>query len=223
MIDAALQRKNMVESQVRPSDVVDRRVIRAMLDVPREEFVPLGQRPVAYMDRDVPLTVGRAGTPQRALIAPRTFAKLAEMAELEPTDSVLIVGAAGGYSAAVIAKIVRSVVALEDDLELADLAVARLAPLADKGVKVVRGALVAGAADHAPFDAIIIEGAVSDVPEGLLDQLKDRGRLVAILEQDAGPKATLWRRLGGGFDRSSGFDAPSPRLPGFEKKRGFVF
>lgn len=223
MIDAALQRKNMVESQVRPSDVVDRRVIRAMLEVPREEYVPLAQRPIAYMDRDVPLTVGRSGTPARALIAPRTFAKLAEMAELEPADAVLIVGAAGGYSTAVIAKIARSVVALEDDSELADLATARLAPLADKNISVVRGALAAGAADKAPFDAIIIEGAVSEVPENLLDQLKDRGRLVAILDSDTGAKATVWRRIGAGFDRTSRFDALAPCLPGFEKKRGFVF
>ncbi len=157
------------------------------------------------------------------LLAPRTFAKLAEMAELEPTDSVLIVGAAGGYSAAVIAKIVRSVVALEQDAELADLAAARLAPLTASGVSVVRGPLAAGAADKGPFDAIIVEGAVSDVPEALLDQLKAGGRLVAILATNANVKATLWRRIATGFDRSSGFDATAPLLPGFEVPRGFVF
>jgi protein-L-isoaspartate(D-aspartate) O-methyltransferase len=223
MIDAALQRKNMVESQVRPSDVVDRRVIRAMLEVPREEYVPTAQRAIAYMDRDVPLGHGRQGTPQRMLLAPRTFAKLAELAELEPTDSVLVVGAAGGYSAAVVARIARSVIALEQDGELADLASARLAPLAASGVSVVRGPLAAGAPDKGPFDAIIVEGAVSDVPEALLDQLKDGGRLVAILATSANVKASLWRRLGTGFDRSSGFDATAPLLPGFEPPRGFVF
>lgn len=221
MIDTGLQRKNMVESQVRPSDVVDRRVIRAMLDVPREEFVPAAQRAIAYIDRDVPLSVGKAGDPPRALMAPRTFAKLAELAELEPSDAVLIVGAAGGYSAAVIARIVRSVVALEQDAELADIAAARLAPVSN--VTLVRGPLASGAVDKAPYDAILVEGAVAAIPSGLLDQLKDRGRLVAVLDGDAGTRAAVWRRIGAGFDRSNGFDATAPRLPGFSAPHTFVF
>lgn len=223
MIDAVLQRKNMVESQVRPSDVVDRRIIRAMLEVAREDFVPAAQRAVAYIDRDVPLTAGDHGAAPRSLMAARTFAKLVELAEIEPSNAVLVVGTAGGYSAAVLSQMARSVVALEEDAGLAELAAPRLAKLAAAGVTFVRGKLAAGAVDKGPYDAIIIEGLIDEVPEALLDQLKDGGRLVAILADTDGVRACLWRRAGAGFDRSSAFDASAGRLPGFSVPRGFVF
>lgn len=218
MADAAVQRKNMVESQVRPSDVTDRRVLRAMLDLPREAFVPPALREIAYMDEEVRLP----GPGARALLAPRTFAKLVQGAELAASDSVLDVGAATGYSAAVIAKIAAKVTALEVDAGLAQEAAKALVTCGAANVSVVTGTLPEGHAAGAPYDAIILEGAVSQVPPGLLDQLKDGGRLVAILSEGRLGRVTVWRRIGTAYDSRPLFDAGGPRLPGFERQAAFV-
>ena len=170
MVDTALQRTNMVESQVRPSDVSDRRVVRAMLAVKRETFLPPDLQPVAYMDGELRLKGSNGGA--RSLLEPRTLARLLQLAAIGDNAAVLDVGAASGYTAAVLARIAGRVVALEEDAGLAEAATRNLAAAGVGNVKVVTGSLAAGAADQGPFDAIIIEGAVDDVPAALLDQLK---------------------------------------------------
>ena len=220
MIDAALQRKNMVESQVRPSDVTDRRIPRAMLSVPREQFVPPQLRSLAYIDNDVVLTSGREAS--RALMAPRVFAKLLQLAELADTDLVLDVGCATGYSAAVIANIAQTVVALECDGGLAAVAARTLALLHCDNVAVVTGELAQGYPKEGPYDAIIVEGAVASMSPALLEQLKEGGRLVTILSEGGASQAVRWRRNGKGFDHVAAFDAAAPLLPGFERETGFV-
>jgi protein-L-isoaspartate(D-aspartate) O-methyltransferase len=217
MIDAALQRKNMVESQVRPSDVTDRRITRAMLAIPREQFVPPHMRSLAYIDNEVSLTSGRA------LMAPRTFAKLVQLAELAETDLVLDVGCATGYSAAVLASLAQTVVALECNPELAAAATRTLTSLQCDNVAVVIGDLADGYAKEGPYDAIVVEGAVSSIPAALLQQLKDGGRLVAILADGGVSQAARWRRLGQACDRVAAFDAAAPLLPGFKRADGFAF
>ena len=219
MVDAAVQRKNMVESQVRPSDVTDRRILRAMLDIPREAFVPEALRSLAYMDTDVRLLAAVPGKAARAMLAPRVFARLLNLTALEAGDVVLDVGTGSGYSAAVLARIVRTVVALECDPGLADTARNLLATA--QNVSVVTGGLAAGWPGSGPYDVIILEGGVSDVPEVLRDQLKDGGRLVAVVGENGQHKATLWRRLGANFDQRAAFDAGAPRLPGFGRKPAF--
>lgn len=223
MADAALQRKNMVESQVRPSDVTDRRIIRAMSDVPRHLFVPEAIRSLAYMDEPLRLT------PSRSLMAPRTFARLVQLAELNESDVVLDVGAATGYSAAVLGRIVRAaVVALEEDAGLADAATRTIEQQGIENVAVVKGPLAAGYPSEGPYDAILLEGTVEVVPPALLDQLKDRGRLVAVMAasvQAGHPvsKAVVWRRSGKTFDSAAVLDADAPTLPGFARAREFSF
>lgn len=221
MVDAAMQRKNMVESQVRPSDVTDRRIPRAMLSVPREQFVPPHLKSLAYIDNELVLTSGRE--PTRALMAPRTFAKLLQLADLAETDLVLDVGCATGYSAAVIASIAQTVVALECDAGLAAAAARTLASLHCDNVVVVTGDLPQGYPKEGPYDAIIIEGAVASMPQALLEQLKDGGRLVAVLTEGGVSQAAHWRRIGQAFDHIAAFDAAAPLLPGFERATGFVF
>jgi protein-L-isoaspartate(D-aspartate) O-methyltransferase len=226
MSDFLLQRKNMVESQVRPSDVTDRRIIRAMLDIPREMFVGPAQRDIAYMDEALTLTRGGHGHPRRQMPSPRVLAKLIQMLDLGEREIVLEIGAATGYGAAVLARIAQTVVALEADGELAAEAQRVLPALSIDNVAVVSGPLEAGYVGEGPFDAILINGSVADVPIAVLDQLKDGGRLVAVVNQ--GPagrtgKATQWRRIGGNFDRRAVFDATAPLLPGFEAKPQFVF
>jgi protein-L-isoaspartate(D-aspartate) O-methyltransferase len=222
MTDSIEQRLNMVESQVRPSDVTDRRIIRAMLEVPREAFVPEGLRALAYMDEGVPVEQRPAGMPPRTLLAPRTFAKLVQLAEIDADAVVLDVGCATGYSTAVLARLARAVVALEADAALAGLARATLRRLEVDNALLIEGPLAAGVPSHAPFDAILLEGAVPRVPHELLEQLKDGGRLVGVRAQGAFGRAEVWRRSGKAFDARPAFDAGAGPLPGFSVEAGFV-
>jgi protein-L-isoaspartate(D-aspartate) O-methyltransferase len=221
-VDYVVQRKNMVESQVRPSDVTDRRIIRAMLDVPREVFLPADRRSVAYMDENVPLaSSGQKAT--RWLMAPRTLAKLVQLLEIGDRDVVLDVGGGSGYSAAVLSKIAQTVVAVESDAAVVTRAGESLAEAAIDNVVVVNGDLTGGYPSEGPYDAILIAGAVNDVPATLLDQLKDGGRLATVVTADGVGRATVWRRIGGHFDRRAAFEAGLPVLPGFEKAPAFIF
>jgi protein-L-isoaspartate(D-aspartate) O-methyltransferase len=221
-VDYVLQRKNMVESQVRPSDVTDRRIIRAMLDVPREVFLPADRRSVAYMDENVSLgSVGQKAT--RWLMAPRTLAKLVQLLEIGDRDVVLDVGGGSGYSAAILSKIAQTVVAVESEAAVVTRAGEALAESGIDNVAVITGDLTRGYPSEGPYDAILIAGAVSDVPASLLDQLKDGGRLATVVTEDGVGRATLWRRIGGHFDRRTAFEAGLPVLPGFEEAPTFVF
>jgi protein-L-isoaspartate(D-aspartate) O-methyltransferase len=220
MIDAARQRWNMVESQVLTSDVTDRRILRAMGGVPRERFVPPALAALAYMDEAVPLSAPAGG--RRWLMAPRVFAKLLQLAEIGEGNRVLDVGSGTGYSAAVLAKIAKSVVALECDATLAEEARRNLAALKLDNVSVAQGALAEGWADGAPYDAIVLEGSVCEPPAFLLDELKDGGRLVAVVRKDGLGRGTIWRRLGRSLDQWTAFDAAAPVLPGFEAAPAFV-
>ena len=220
MVDAATQRLNMVESQVLTSDVTDRRILRAMRELPRERFVPAPMTALAYMDEAVPVTP--AGAERRWLLAPRVLAKLLQLADIGDDNHVLDVGGATGYSAAVLAGMGKSVVALESGIKLAELARANLAALALGNASVAVGELTAGWVDSAPYDAIILQGAVANAPEVLFDQLKDGGRLVAILLDEGLGKATIWRRLGRSVDAWGAFDAAAPVLPGFGRAPVFV-
>ncbi|MCC7251078.1 MAG: protein-L-isoaspartate O-methyltransferase [Hyphomicrobium sp.] len=212
----------MVESQVRPSDVTDRRIIRAMLELPREAFVPERFRALAYMDGPVPLTSAGSG-PRRALLPARTLAKIVQAAEIDPTAIVLDIGAGAGYGAALLARLAESVVALEADAGLLNAARTTLAREGVDKVTLVEGELAQGWPNEGPYDAIVIEGAVEAVTPELLDQLKDGGRLVAIVGDRPAGRATVWRRDGSTFAAAAVFDASAEILPGFEKARAFAF
>ena len=220
MVDAATQRTNMVESQVLTSDVTDRRILRAMRELPRERFVPAPMTALAYMDEAVPVTP--AGAERRWLLAPRVLAKLLQLADIGDDNHVLDVGGATGYSAAVLAGMGKSVIALECNIKLTEQARANLAALALDNASVTVGELTAGWLDKAPYDAIVLQGAAATVPEALFDQLKDGGRLVAVLIEGGLGKATIWRRLGRSVDAWGAFDAAAPVLPGFERTPVFV-
>jgi protein-L-isoaspartate(D-aspartate) O-methyltransferase len=222
MIDSKQQRINMVESQVRPSDVTDRRIIRAMLEVPREAFVPQSLQELAYMDESVAATDDVGGTPGRCLLAPRTFAKLVQLAEIGSDAVVLDVGCATGYSTAILARLAKAVVAVEVDAALAARATQTLRQIGVGNTVVIEGALERGAPSHAPFDAILLEGAVPQVPQALLEQLKDGGRLVTVIAEGVLGRAQVWRRSGKVFDARPVFDAGAQPLPGFARKAEFV-
>ncbi len=222
MIDAAEQRTNMVESQVLTSDVTDKRILRAMSELPRERFVPGALAALAYIDEAVPLSGSSKGAPPRWLMAPRVLAKLLQLAEIGEGDRVLGVGTGTGYSAAVLGRLAKVVVALECDVRLAEVARQNLAAVSADGVSVVVGELTAGWAAEAPYDAVVLDGSIAERPQFLLDQLKDGGRLVAVVHHAGIGKATIWRRLGRSFDRWTAFDASAPALPGFESAPVFT-
>lgn len=215
MADAAVQRTNMVDSQVRPSDITDRRIVRAMQEVERERFVPESIRSIAYSDGDI-----RAGGAGRVLMAPRTFAKLVQLANIEPTDSVLVVGSGSGYSTAVVAKLAHRVLALESDAALATEARRAVGDAAN--VSFAGGPLAEGDPARAKFDVILVDGAIPGAPEQLVAQLADGGRLVAIVAGQVG-KACVWTRNGASVSEVRAFDAVTAVLPGFTVAAGFQF
>jgi len=219
MVDYAQARRTMVDCQVRPSDVTDLRIIAALLDVPREQFVAPSRRAIAYLDLDLPVA---DGSPPRALLKPMVFAKLLQAAEIGESDRVLDVGCATGYSAAVLAKLAGNVVALEEDPALAQTAAENLTGLGVY-VAVAGGPLNAGWQEDAPYDAILLEGASEVRPDGLLAQLNEGGRLVAVIGSAPFGKATLYRKAGGQVTAVALFDAAAPLLPGFAKTPAFVF
>ena len=215
MTDFAAARRNMVDGQVRTADVTDLRIISAMLDVPREAFLPPGKAALAYLDLDVPLGNGRC------LMKPMVLAKLIQAADLAGSDRVLDVGCVTGFAAAVLGRIAGQVVALEQDAGFAQAARAALAALPN--VTVQSGPLTEGWPAGGLYDAIVVEGATEFAPETLLRQLKDGGRLVCVLGSAPGAKAMLYRRSGEDSGGRAIFDAAAPLLPGFVKPPQFAF
>jgi protein-L-isoaspartate(D-aspartate) O-methyltransferase len=208
--DYAAARQAMVDSQLRPQGVNDPAVIAAASLVPRELFVPEEQKPLAYVDRAVPLGEGRA-MPAPAVVG----LLLTAMAPLRG-ERALVVGAATGYSAAVLTEMGLKTIALESSAPLA--AIAR-----KNGVEVVEGPLEQGHKKAAPYDLILIDGAVEHIPDALVEQLDEGGRLGGAIVDQGITRLFVGRRAGGGFGFHSIADAATPALPGFERPRAFTF
>jgi protein-L-isoaspartate(D-aspartate) O-methyltransferase len=223
MLDFVAARRMMVDSQVRTSDVTDLRLIAAMLAVPRERFLAAEQADLAYLDCDIPVTAAPAGKPTRRLLKPMVLAKLIQAAAIANSDHVLDVGCATGYSSAVLARLAHSVVALEQDAALAELARDNLQALGVGPVQVVTGSLADGWQPQAPYDVILLNGASEVAPKALLRQLKPGGRLVGVLGRGPAGKAMLYRSIGGECGGRPIFDATAPLLPGFTAPAAFVF
>lgn len=218
-MDYAAARHNMVESQIRTNQVTDPSVVAAMDALPRELFVPKQLRGIAYVDEDLDLGNGRY------LMEPMVLARLLQAAEIRSTDVVLDVGCGTGYSTAVLARMASAVVALECDAELAARAGGLLAELGADNAAVVTGPLAEGYTAQAPYDVIVLGGAVAEPPPALCSQLADGGRLMAIVAGNGTGvgKATVTTRTAGTFSRRIVFDAATPLLPGFAPDLGFVF
>jgi protein-L-isoaspartate(D-aspartate) O-methyltransferase len=214
-------RQKMVDGQVRTSDVTDRRILDAMLALPREAFVPESRRALAYLDLD--LDVSEEGSAKRYLIKPAVTAKLLQAAEIGETDNVLVVGCATGYTAALAAYLAGQVTATEGDSVLAAWASGLLAQLGLGNVTVKAAAAADGDAANAPYDVIVLNGATEIVPERLCRQLKEGGRLVGIFAMSRPQRATIVTRSHDDFGYRALFDAVAPVLPGLEKAPAFVF
>lgn len=218
MPDMSKARHFMVEGQVRTNDVTDTRIIELMSRLERERFVPPAGQALAYSDVCVEVKPGRF------LMDPRSLAKLVQALAIREGDRVLDVGCATGYSSALLAGLSADVTALEEDEELARAASSALRSVTKLGrLSGAVGPLKQGAPQHAPYDVIFVNGAVEEIPQAWVDQLKEGGRLGVILNGGPVGKANFCVRKSGTLGKRVVFDATVPVLPGFERTRSFVF
>jgi protein-L-isoaspartate(D-aspartate) O-methyltransferase len=217
MTDFAARRTMMVDTQVRPSDVTKFPIIEAMLDVARENFVPSAQKEAAYLGENLDIGAGRV------LLEPRTLSKMLDALAISRDDLVLDIGAALGYSSAVIARIAEAVVAVEEDEALASEAQEALAEAGADNVVVNVAPLTQGAPQHGPYDVIVIQGGVQEVPTAILEQLKEGGRIACLFMQGAVGEMRVGHKRGGDISWRMVFNAGAPILGGFQKEAAFQF
>jgi protein-L-isoaspartate(D-aspartate) O-methyltransferase len=213
-------RQKMVDGQVRTTDVTDRRILDAMLTVPREAFVPATRQALAYLDLDLDVSEGAA---KRYLIKPALTGKLLQAAEIGEGDNVLVVGCATGYLAALTAKLAHQVTATECDSALAAKAKDAFAAIGLANVSCKAASCAEGDSAAAPYDVIILNGATEVTPDGLFGQLKEGGRLVGVSAESRPSRAMIVTRTHGEFGHRPLFDAAAPVLPGLERAAAFVF
>jgi protein-L-isoaspartate(D-aspartate) O-methyltransferase len=216
MTDFASRRRMMVDTQVRPSDVTKFPVIDAMLNVARETFVDDSQQEAAYAGENIDLGNGRV------LLEPRTLAKMLDTLDISGDDLVMDVGCGYGYSAAVAARLAQAVVAVEEDETMAAEVQTLLSEAGADNAVVHVGPLSEGAAEHGPYDVIIVQGGVGELPDALKNQLKVGGRIACIMMQGALGVVRIGHKSGDTLSWRFAFNASAPVLPGFEKKHAFA-
>ncbi len=220
MADFGALRQRMVDNQIRPSEVTDHEVIRAFLAVPREIFVEPAEQPFAYADRELRMA---PSAPNRRMMTPVSLARLVHALPRGAETKAMVVGCGSGYSAAVLARLAGSVVAVEEDQVLGVRARENLAALGAANVSVVEAKLVDGFPGGAPYDAVLVDGAIEVLPEALVAQLKVGAFLAAIERDSRLSRAMLYEKVGETAAKRPLFDAWATLLPGFERRREFVF
>ncbi len=220
MADFATLRRRMVDNQIRPNAVTDPDVIQAMLAVPRHVFVAEDEMPFAYAERELLMS---AAAPERRMLTPVNLARLVQALPLGLEASTMVVGCGSGCSAAILAHLSASVVALEEDPALLAEARKCLAEVAAANVTLAEGRLIDGWPAGAPYDAILVEGAVEASPDALISQLKPGGMLAAIQRSERISRAMLWEHVGESAAKWPQFEAWATVLPGFEREAAFVF
>jgi protein-L-isoaspartate(D-aspartate) O-methyltransferase len=210
----------MVDSQIRTNDVTDLRLLDAILSVPRELFVPENRRELAYTDEDVEIT---AGGDKRYVMKPVPLARLIQLADVRPGDVVLEVGCGTAYASAIMSRVAKTVIALDDNAEIGELAKNALAASGCGNVVTVTGPIANGFVANAPYDVVFVNGAVDEVPAALFGQLKEDGRLVAVEGNGNAGVAKLYMKHDGHVAGRKVFNASVKPLPGLRKEPGFVF
>lgn len=223
MPDFALQRRMMVDGQLRTFDVTQHDVISAFLAVPREVFLGPAEQGIAYVDRPLPLPGSAPGQRPREMMTPMVLARLIQAAQPRAGTKAMVAGAGTGYAAAILAAMGCTVTALESESSLATEARRRLSAAGASGVTVVEGPLASGWKDAAPYGVVLVDGAVLVEPRALLEQLADDGKLVGIKGEGRAGRALLYRRSGDAFAARPVFDAAAPVLDEFRPEPAFVF
>jgi protein-L-isoaspartate(D-aspartate) O-methyltransferase len=221
--DFAQHRMRMVDNQLRTTDVNQPSLLEAMLAVPREDFVAATKRNLAYIDEDLAMVPAAGARPTRYLMAPSPFAKLVQLAEVGPDETVLDIGCGTGYSAAVLSRMAKSVVALESDTDLAAAARENLSRLGADNVEVVQGELRSGYAAKGPYDVILFGGSIEFFDDVLFAQLREGGRLVAVEGKGNAGKARIYTKWNGVVTGRNAFNVAIMPLPGFERAYTFQF
>lgn len=216
MPDYALRRRMMVDTQVRPSDVTKFPIIDAMLATPREMFVPAAACEAAYAGENVDVAPGRV------VLDPRTFAKMLDALDFDGSELVLDVGGWMGYSSAVIARMAQAVVMVEEDEAALSEATGLLSDLGADNVIVQDGPLASGAAQHGPYNTILIEGGIETLPQAIADQLKDGGRIACLFMDGALGAVRIGHKIDGAITWRFAFNAGAPVLPGFARTSEFA-
>jgi protein-L-isoaspartate(D-aspartate) O-methyltransferase len=219
MTDFSVARRNMIDGQLRPNRVTNDLLLAAIADLPRERFLPDSVKAIAYADDDVPLGGGRY------LMEPMVLARLIQALQPTADERALVVASGRGYGAAILARLVTNVVALESDPDLAGLAKQTMSELGVGNVQQVTGKMEEGAEAFAPYDIILIEGTVREIPQAILDQLCEGGRLGTVIANASGALgvAHLVVKEGGVTSGRPLFDAGTPCLPGFAPPPRFTF
>ena len=217
MNDYAARRHLMVEAQLRPSAIDDERLLQAMDQVPREAFLPRALKGVAYGDEDIVLGDGRR------LVEPLVLAKLLQAAAVRPTDVALVVGCTTGYSAAVLGQLTSTVFCMGSQAEQLAQAEKVFAEIGCDNVVPVVGDPAEGHPAQAPFDVIVIAGAVSSVPEKLKAQLAEGGRLATVLQSGRAGKVAVVTRVGQAFGMVTPYEAAAPEVPELRPAPAFTF
>lgn len=221
--DFSAQRAMMVEGQLRTRDVTSVPLLEAMAEIPREAFVPGRRKSLAYIDEDLEIAAPTDTAPARYLMEPAQFARMVQLAGVKTSDLVLDVGCATGYSSAILCRVGSFAVALESDPALAEMAASTLAELDCVNVTVVTGPLDQGYSAESPYDVIFLGGAVEYVPDTLLDQLSEGGRLVTVIGRGNAARTHLFLKEDGVVSSRAEFNAAVMPLPGFQREKGFVF
>ncbi|MDD2810909.1 protein-L-isoaspartate O-methyltransferase [Rhodoferax sp.] len=216
--DVEQARYYMIEQQIRPWDVSDDAVLELLSLVKREDFVPLAQKSLAFVDMAIALPGGQS------MLAPRVQARLLQDAAVQATDKVLEIGTGTGFMTAILARQAQRVISLEINPELVDMARANLqrAGVHNAEVRLADGAK--GTPADAPFDVIVLGGSVAEVPKTLLDMLKVGGRLVSIVGEEPIMHAQLFTRTSEtNFTVTDKWDDNAPRLANFPQPSAFQF
>jgi len=216
MFDYTQARQHMVDCQIRPSDVTSRDVLAAFKTVARENFIPKAKKALAYGDAHIEMADGRA------VIRPRDFSKMVQLADIAPSDIVLDIACGRGYSTAILAQLAETVVGLEDDEGRVSLANSALTEAGITNAAIIEGELKDGAKTHGPFNCIFVNGAVSEVPQAWFDQLTDGGRLIAVVKNGSVGRCCIYTRSGETVGERVVFDASIPSLEGFDREQAFA-
>ena len=216
MTDFAARRRMMVDTQIRPSDVTKFPIIEAMLNVPREVFVPDARREAAYCGDNIEIARSRV------LLEPRTLAKMLDALDVQANELVLDVGCGYGYSSAVVARMAQAVIALEEDESIAAETQSLLSDVGADNAILHSGPLAEGAAEHGPYDVILVQGGVAELPQALEEQLKDGGRIACLFMDGALGAVRIGYKSGGSLSWRFEFNAGAPVLPGFGKQPVFT-